>query len=105
MFRKLLALCLLLSAVPASAQCVGGVCLKPGQPVRNIVKAPLVVAKPVVKAAVRVAVAPVKATAHVVRHVQATRQQAAACTRSEGRRGPPRRWIGYRRAVFNQRWR
>ena len=68
--RYLLAIALLFAAAPALAQCPSGVCplqLHAGQPVRNVVKAPLVVAGKAVKATAKVAKAAVVLPAKAVK--------------------------------------
>lgn len=80
--RFILALALLLAASSARADCPGGVCrLRAGQPVRNAVKAPAIVAGKAVKGAARVAKAAVvlpvrvvKGCAHAVREHKPVRR-------------------------------
>lgn len=80
--RLFLAIALLLAATTARAECVGGVCrFQKGEPVKNIIKAPLVVARAVVAV-------PVKATAYIVREVRPVRRTLRLCGRVVTLRGP-----------------
>jgi hypothetical protein len=115
----ILVLVLCLSGVgSASAQCKNGLCLRPGQPVRNVAKVVVVAPAKVAKAAVKttatvargavrgvaqVVAVPVRVAARTVRGVVQTRQEARSQNPVCGNVGPLRRWVGFRVAVHRVR--
>lgn len=89
--RLLLALALLLTATTAQAECRDGVCrlkLHAGQPVRNVVKAPIVAVGKVAKAAVVVPAKAIKGTATFFRERKPVRRFCRGMFRVATFRGP-----------------